>query len=94
MHAVQINHLRHHRHCLNEDDVEAMSARMPAWRAILVGPLFPLHLHRKAFEVATRRQRNYHLEHHLFPSVPTCRLPQLAERLDRAVPGLEKQRVF
>lgn len=37
MHAVQVNHLRHHRHCLRADDVEAMSARMPGWRAILVG---------------------------------------------------------
>src|ERR1700741_2114250 len=30
MHAVQVNHLRHHRHCLEADDVEAMSARLPA----------------------------------------------------------------
>lgn len=27
MHAVQWNHLRHHRHCLAEDDIEAMGAR-------------------------------------------------------------------
>ena len=27
MHAVQWNHLRHHRHCMDDDDVEAMSAQ-------------------------------------------------------------------
>jgi len=26
----------------------------------------------------------YHIEHHLYPQVPTCHLPQLAERLDEA----------
>lgn len=26
----------------------------------------------------------FHLEHHLFPAVPTCHLPQLAKRLDEA----------
>jgi fatty acid desaturase len=25
MHAVQVNHLRHHRYCLGEEDVEAMA---------------------------------------------------------------------
>ena len=29
----------------------------------------------------------YHREHHLFPRVPVRRLPELAERLDRGVPG-------
>lgn len=28
-----------------------------------------------------------HLEHHLYPAVPTCHLPELARRLDRAVGG-------
>jgi fatty acid desaturase len=28
----------------------------------------------------------YHLEHHLFPAVPACRLPELARRLDAVVP--------
>ena len=45
MHAVQINHLQHHKHCMDDEDVEAMSARMSAWKAILVGPAFPVLLH-------------------------------------------------
>src|SRR5437016_7455899 len=45
MHAVQINHLHHHRHCMGEEDVEGASARMPAWKAVVVGPLFPVRLH-------------------------------------------------
>ena len=36
----------------------------------------------------------YHLEHHLYPRVPTCHLPVLAERLDRAIPELTRKRVF
>src|SRR5438552_15255908 len=44
---------------MEADDIEAMSAREPVWRAIAVGPLFPLRLHRKALAVATPRQRRW-----------------------------------
>jgi fatty acid desaturase len=168
MHAVQVNHLRHHRYCLGEEDVEAMSARLPAWRAFLIGPWFPLRLHHCALQVANARQRRwiiaelcanvvwivlvftvfdvlalqyhvvamalgqcltaffavwtvhhdcahgafpartlrhplkalltysmfYHVEHHLFPAVPTRRLAILARRLDRAAPDLAALKVF
>jgi fatty acid desaturase len=166
MHAVQFNHLRHHTHCMEEDDVEAMSARMPWWRAVLWGPLFPVRLHLTAWSHARGRQRQwilaelaltigivtsaaaigigwlryhvlamvighcltaffavwtvhhdceetvpartirgrlkpfvtyemfYHLEHHLFPAVPTRRLPELARRLDAVAPELSERRVF
>jgi fatty acid desaturase len=36
----------------------------------------------------------FHVEHHLFPAVPTCHLPQLARRLDEAAPELTRLRVF
>jgi len=36
----------------------------------------------------------YHLEHHLYPRVPTCHLPALAERLDRTIPELTRKQVF
>jgi fatty acid desaturase len=36
----------------------------------------------------------YHLEHHLFPAVPTIRLPELARRIDAALPELEKKDTF
>jgi fatty acid desaturase len=167
MHAVQITHLRHHRFLLADDDVEAMSARLRWWQAILIGPLFPIRLHRKAVQCANRRQLTwiigevlanavvigvvwlllppsvlryhtcamavgqcltsffavwtvhhdcdrhsvartvrsrvksfltygmfFHLEHHLFPRVPTSRLSVLASRLDQTVPGLRGRRVF
>ena len=168
MHAVQINHLRHHRHCMDDEDVEALSARMPAWKAIAVGPLFPIRLHRKAWKVGNARQRRwivgelianaalivaafgvldwdwlryhiaamaagqcltaffavwtvhhdceprrvfartirsrlkafatynmfFHIEHHLFPAVPTCKLPVLAERLDAIAPEWGSKKVF
>jgi fatty acid desaturase len=168
MHAIQVNHLRHHRYCMAAEDVEAMSARMTGWQAVLMGPLFPIRLHRKALEVATPRQCRwiraelainvvlvievfavlevrwlqyhvaamlvgqcltaffavwtvhhgcdgvvfiartirhrgkalatynmfYHVEHHLFPAVPTRKLPTLALRLDAAAPEYAPKRVF
>ena len=36
----------------------------------------------------------FHLEHHLYPRVPTCRLPIVAERLERAVPNLPIRQVY
>ncbi len=158
MHGVQVSHLHHHRHCLDEDDAEGSTAGLSWWRAILVGPLFPLRLHRTAWRLGSpakrrwiaaevvgllavlilaiaapalhalrwhvgamligesmtgffavwtvhhgcepeglfaRTQRGrwvnrlcygmfFHAEHHLFPAVPTCHLPILAERLDTA----------
>lgn len=168
MHAVQVNHLRHHRYCMTDDDIEALSARMPGWQALLVGPLFPVRLHLKALEVARSDQRRwiwaelaanlafllavffvlevrwlqyhviamlcgqcltaffavwtvhhgcdpkgviartirnrakafvtynmfYHVEHHLFPAVPTRRLPVLAKRLDALGPQFAMKKVF
>ena len=167
MHAVQINHLEHHLHCLTEEDVEGASARMPAWKALMAGPLFPIRLHLNAWKKArgatfrwivaelvisvglvtaacaipipwfryhvlamgvgqcltsffavwtvhhdcdqsgpfARTLRGllkngatynmfFHVEHHLFPAVPTCHLPQLAARLDEAAPELTRLRVF
>lgn len=168
MHAIQWNHLRHHAHCLDEDDIEAMSARLPAWKAILIGPLFPIRLigaalhgarcqqlhwiraelaanlvvilvivfilplpfllfhlsamvigncltaffavwtvhhdcDRSHFIARTLRGRVmnaitfnmfFHIEHHLFPKVPTCHLPLLASRLDEVAPELRKMKVL
>jgi beta-carotene hydroxylase len=36
----------------------------------------------------------YHLEHHLFPAVPTCNLGKLAKRLDAAAPEWSQRQVF
>ena len=35
-----------------------------------------------------------HVEHHLFPQVPTCHLPALARRLDRVMPELSLRQVL
>jgi fatty acid desaturase len=35
-----------------------------------------------------------HIEHHLFPAVPTCHLPELSKRLDLAAPELKRNIVF
>ncbi|UKB81115.1 fatty acid desaturase family protein [Chryseobacterium sp. MEBOG07] len=36
----------------------------------------------------------YHMEHHLFPAVPTIKLPELAERIDKKLPELNKKQTF
>lgn len=159
MHAIQVTHLHHHRHCLDHDDVEAESARMSALEALAFGPVFAFRIHAAALRLGGSRHRRwigaelagigivlsvacwirapwllyhvaamlagqcmtaffavwtvhhhcdgtssvartlrsrlksiivfdmfYHLEHHLFPKVPTCHLAILAERIDRAAP--------
>lgn len=168
MHAVRFNHLRHHRLIMNEGDVEGRAAEMPAWRALLFGPLFPVLLHATALRRGNAKLRaivtaqlsmtaacatlafgvwhnsvlryhviamavgqcltaffavwtvhhhcdraHYiartvrsriknrvtfnmfrHIEHHLFPQVPTCHLPDLSRRIDCAAPELRRKIVF
>ena len=36
----------------------------------------------------------YHLEHHLFPAVPTIKLAELADRIDKVMPDLVKKGTF
>jgi fatty acid desaturase len=50
IHSVKFNHLMHHKHCLNEKDIEGKSARMKWWQALLYGPLFPIELIINAFK--------------------------------------------
>lgn len=167
LHALQATHMHHHRHTLEESDVESSTTRMPAWKAILAGPWFIAMLHAEGWRMAKRAKRRwiigevglitvwagavlmwgpsgprwflammlvgecltgffavwtvhhgcdperqiartqrgwwknvvsyemfYHVEHHLFPAVPTPRLPELAERLDAALPELSRQQVY
>lgn len=168
MHAVQFNHLRHHKLNLGEGDVEGRSAEMPAWQALLFGPFFPILLHVTALRHGNRKLRitilgellvsavwivmvfgfshssmlryhvsamlvgqcmtaffavwtvhhhcdrtHYlartlhnriknritfnmflHIEHHLFPRVPTCHLPELSRRIDRVAPDIRSKIVF
>jgi fatty acid desaturase len=168
MHALQQTHIHHHTHCMGDDDVEAASASMKAWQAILYGPRFYIMIQKKGIELANPRQRRwiwaeyaamavwvplalfvldvsilkyhvivmlvgqcltaffavwtvhhdcdrshfiartlrspiksviafdmfFHVEHHLFPSVPTCHLNELSRRLDEAAPELAKMQVY
>lgn len=167
MHAVQVTHLHHHRHCLEDEDGEGATARLSWWRALLVGPLFFARLHLSAWRLAQRGKRVwvavevtaivsvvlislfltrwtalrwhvqamlagecftgffavwtvhhgcnagepgrtqrgrwlnlisysmfFHAEHHLFPAVPTAHLPELARRLDSAMPSIRQRSVL
>jgi fatty acid desaturase len=171
MHAVQFNHLHHHRTNGGDDDVEGFTAKLSWWQALLVGPYFPLKLHWFALKNArpaqkrwihaelalgavwgavviwltlafnqwwlaiywgsmllgqcgtgffavwtvhhgchgtqfiARTQRGWlknlisyqmfhHVEHHLFPAVPTCNWAKLGKRLDEAAPELRSMQVY
>ena len=59
MHAVQVSHLHHHRHCLEEDDAEGATARLSWWRALLAGPIFPLRLHTNAWRIGSPAKRTW-----------------------------------
>lgn len=50
MHAVKHNHLLHHKHCLEEADMEGYSARLKWWQAILYGPVFIFRQHSHALK--------------------------------------------
>src|SRR5262245_18947463 len=52
MHAVQVTHLHHHRHCLEKEDSEGATARTAWWKALLTGPLFACRLHASAWRLA------------------------------------------
>jgi len=167
-HAVQYNHLRHHRDCLGPEDVEGVNARLPAWQVLLCGPVYPLMQHWWALTTSNPRMRRWvaaeiaanaawigavvfwiewrplqyhvafmaaghcftaffavwtthhdtraapfpartqngwlknwisyrmflHVEHHLFPQVPTRHLGALAARLEAAAPGYRTRQVY
>lgn len=59
MHAIEVTHLHHHRHCLDEDDVEGRVAHLGFWRALLHSPAYPLLIHREALRRGSRRQRRW-----------------------------------
>ena len=59
MHAVQVSHMHHHRHCLDDDDAEGSTARLRWWQAILIGPVFLFRLHRTAWRLGSPAQRNW-----------------------------------
>ncbi len=59
MHAIQATHLHHHRECMKPSDVESVTARMPWWRAILIGPWFIGHLHVAGYRLSKVWQRQW-----------------------------------
>lgn len=166
MHAVKYNHMRHHKYCLQDADVEGHCAKMSAVQALLYGPIYIYRQHAEALhhggktavryiiaemllavafgfgvfalhigflqyhiivmcagecctaffavwtvhhgcdeEVFARTVSNrwknrftynmfYHLEHHLFPKVPTIKLPEVSKRMKEELPDLEAKEVF
>lgn len=59
MHAIKVTHLRHHRDCLAEDDVEGHIAALGFWRALLRSPRYPFAIHRAALLQGSSRERRW-----------------------------------
>lgn len=59
MHAIEVTHLRHHRDCLADDDVEGRIAALGFWRALLDSPRYPLAIHRAAWRHGAPRARRW-----------------------------------
>lgn len=167
LHALQATHMHHHRHTMEDGDIESATARMSWWKALLSGLWFMVALNWEGYKLSkpakrtwiwievsailaylvvvfgwgtiglqrfviamavgecltgsfavwtvhhhcdpdhqlARTQRGwwqtaltyqmfYHVEHHLFPAVPTARLPELAARIDQSLPHLREHQVF
>jgi fatty acid desaturase len=58
------------------------------------GAPFPARTQRGSLKNLISYAMFLHVEHHLFPQVPTCHLPALARRLDAAAPELTKATVM
>lgn len=58
-HAMRWTHLRHHRLGSGPGGVEGIPAHGPAWRAIAIGPLFPLLLNLYPFQHANAPTRRW-----------------------------------
>jgi fatty acid desaturase len=57
MHAIQVTHLHHHRHCLDEQDVEGALAKTPWWKALLLGPYFTVSIHWHGYRLASAKRK-------------------------------------
>jgi fatty acid desaturase len=51
--AVAANHLHHHKHVMQADDLEGKAGRMSGWRVLAYGPLFPIEMHRAAWNIGS-----------------------------------------
>jgi fatty acid desaturase len=58
-HAVAFNHLRHHRHCMQPDDIEGACGRMGVWRVLAFGPIYPLLQHASALRETSGAEREF-----------------------------------
>lgn len=76
-HAYQAAHLNHHARFPHRDDIEATAARR-SW----LNELFQTRAFRGTVASIVAMGHLYHLEHHLYPSVPHHNWPELARRLN------------
>jgi fatty acid desaturase len=51
--SVAANHLHHHKHVMQAGDLEGKAGRMSGWQVLAYGPLFPLEMHRAAWNMGS-----------------------------------------
>jgi fatty acid desaturase len=100
-HAYRLTHLQHHRLFPSPEDPEGYPAELSFVGAVLYGPVFLVRLWWWAYQrsrgiPAVFLELTYHLEHHLYPQVPSHRLAELARRLDPflAAAGVRPNRII
>lgn len=59
MHAVQVSHLNHHQHCLQDDDTEGAVAHLKWWQAFFCGPAFLAQMHRTGWRLGSAPKRRW-----------------------------------
>ena len=62
MRATQYTHMQHHRHCLEENDVEGYIAKLGFWSMLLHAPLFTIKLHKEALSRTAKKHSTKNLK--------------------------------
>ena len=94
LHAIRVTHLRHHVHCMVVGQMLAPFFAVWTVHHDCDRSHYIARTLRNRFKSLLVLDMFFHIEHHLFPRVPTRRLPVLAERLDRAAPELSTRQVY
>lgn len=58
-HAINYTHMYHHKHCMQEGDVEGELANLPFWHALVKSPIYPVYIHIVALRDAPAAQKRW-----------------------------------
>lgn len=58
-HAINYTHMYHHKHCMQDGDVEGELANLPFWHALVKSPIYPIYIHIVALRDAPVTQKRW-----------------------------------